>query len=425
MTMEYIDFVNTDYRPSKSDLVCLFRITPAKGITMRSAIGHVASESSNGTWTGVALDNERIRKLSAKAFEIKNDYVRIAYPVDLFEPANMPQILSSIAGNVFGMKALDGLRLEDVAWPKSIVKSFSGPQFGIAGVRKIFGVYDRPLTATVPKPKVGMTSSEHAKTGYDAWTGGIDLLKDDENLSSQIFNKFETRIAKSFRMRDLAEKKTGEKKSYLVNVSAEANEMIKRARLVKECGGEYVMVDALTVGWSAVQTLRNECDDLGLAMHMHRAMHAAMDRNPKHGISMLTVSTIARLVGVDQLHIGTVVGKLVSPKSEVMNIRDKLTNDISGKILEQNWHGAKPVMPVSSGGLHPGLVPYVVGILGNDAVVQAGGGIHGHPSGTKKGAMAFRQSVDATTQGIPLNEYAKNHDELYEALKHWGYVKPR
>ncbi|MFH0890220.1 MAG: type III ribulose-bisphosphate carboxylase [Candidatus Aenigmatarchaeota archaeon] len=423
--MNYLDFVDLTYKPGKNDLVCLFRVQPARGITMRNAIGHVASESSNGTWTGVAIDNERIRKLSAKAFDIKKDYVKIAYPVDLFEPSNMPQILSSIAGNVFGMKALNGLRLEDVAWPRSIIKSFDGPQFGINGIRKIFNVYDRPLTATVPKPKVGMTSNEHARTGYDAWIGGIDLLKDDENLSSQKFNKFEERIKKSFRMRDLAEKKTGEKKSYLVNVSAETNEMIRRAKLVKEYGGEYVMVDGLTVGWSAVQTLRDECGDLGLVVHMHRAMHAAMDRNPKHGISMLMISTIARIVGVDQLHIGTVVGKLVSPKSEVMNIHDKITNDVSERILKQNWYGAKPVMPVSSGGLHPGLIPYVIGILGNDVVVQAGGGIHGHPSGTKKGAMAFRQSIDATTKGVTLDEYSKTHAELSEALKHWGYVKPR
>jgi len=254
--------------------------------------------------------------------------------------------------------------------------------------------------------------------------GGLDLLKDDENLSSQSFNKFERRVEKSFRMRDLAEKKTGDVKSYLVNVSAETNEMIRRARLVKKRGGEYVMVDAITVGWSAVQTLREECDNLGLAIHMHRAMHAAMDRNPLHGISMLTLATISRLVGVDQLHIGTMVGKLVSPKKEVTDIQDKMTNKRSKKILGQNWENTKPVLPVSSGGLHPGLVPDVMKIMGRDIVIQAGGGIHGHPDGTRAGATALLQSIEAVMENVSLEEYSKNHAELRKALEHWGHLRP-
>ncbi|MBI4168059.1 MAG: type III ribulose-bisphosphate carboxylase [Candidatus Aenigmarchaeota archaeon] len=422
--MGYVDFVHPGYKPGKSDLICLFRITPAKGISMREASGRVASESSNGTWTDVSLHDERIVRLGAKAFETKGSFVKIAYPIGLFEPGNMAQLLSSFAGNVFGMKAVSGLRLEDVAWPKKIISSFMGPQFGIKGIRKIFRVYDRPLTATVPKPKVGMTSDEHAKTGYEAWMGGLDLLKDDENLSSQSFNKFDRRVEKSFRMRNLAEKQTGDVKSYLVNVSAETNEMLRRARLVKKIGGEYVMVDAITVGWSAVQTLRDECEDLGLAIHMHRAMHAAMDRNPMHGVSMLTLSAISRLVGVDQLHIGTVVGKLVSPKKEVTDIQDKMVSKKSKKILNQNWENTKPVLPVSSGGLHPGLVPDVMRIMGSDIVIQAGGGIHGHPDGTRAGATALLQSINAVTQGVSLADYAKSHIELRKSLEHWGHLKP-
>ncbi|MBI1972102.1 MAG: type III ribulose-bisphosphate carboxylase [Candidatus Aenigmarchaeota archaeon] len=422
--MGYADFVHPGYRPLNSELVCLFRITPAKGISMREASGRVASESSNGTWTDVSLRDERIVRLGAKAFETRGGFVKIAYPAGLFEPGNMPQILSSIAGNIFGMKAVSGLRLEDVAWPRKILKSFMGPQFGIKGIRKMFRVYGRPLTATVPKPKVGMTSEEHARTGYEAWVGGLDLLKDDENLSSQSFNKFERRVEKSFGMRDRAEKETGEIKSYLVNVSAETEEMLRRARFVKKHGGEYVMVDALTVGWAAVQTLRRECEDLGLAMHMHRAMHAAMDRNPLHGISMLALSTMSRLVGVDQLHIGTVVGKLVSPRGEVKAVQDKITSKKSKKILNQNWENTKPVLPTSSGGLHPGLVPDVMKIMGRDIVIQAGGGVHGHPGGTRAGAAALLQAVESVMENVSLSEYSKNHAELRKALEHWGRVKP-
>lgn len=429
MTTEwYLDFVDLNYRPSGDDLVALFRVEPAKGISLPEAVGRVASESSIGTWTKLTTMTPEKRRLMAKAFYIRKPWVKVAYPIDLFESGNMPQVLSSIAGNIFGMKAIENLRLEDVSFPPGLVKSFPGPQFGISGIRKIFGVKDRPLTVSVPKPKVGMTSEEHAEAGYEAWLGGLDLLKDDENLSSQSFNQFERRARLSFKMRDRAEKLTGEKKSYLINVTAETREMLKRARLVKNLGGEYVMVDILTAGWAAVQTLREECEELGLAIHAHRAFHAAFTRNPKHGMSMVVVAKIARLQGVDQIHIGTVVGKLESPKEEVLALQKEVTGDMveaSGRLLAQDWCGIKPVFPVSSGGLHPGLVPQVMKLLGHDILIQIGGGIWGHPDGGRAGARALRQAIEATMDGISLSEYAKTHQELRRALETWGYMRPK
>lgn len=429
MTIEwYLDFVDLDYRPTGDDLIVLFRVEPARGISMSEAVGRVASESSIGTWTKLTTMTPEKRRLMAKAFYIKKPWVKVAYPVELFEGGNMSQVLSSIAGNIFGMKAIKNLRLEDVSFPPSLVKSFPGPQFGISGIRKIFGVKDRPLTVSVPKPKVGMTSEEHAEAGYEAWSGGLDILKDDENLSSQSFNQFERRAKLSFKMRDRAERETGEKKSYLINVTAETREMLRRAKLVKSLGGEYVMVDILTTGWAAVQTLRQECEELGLAIHAHRAFHAAFTRNPKHGMSMLVVAKIARLQGVDQIHVGTVVGKLESPKEEVLALKEAVTSErveASSGILAQDWCGIKPVFPVSSGGLHPGLVPQVMKLLGHDILIQIGGGIWGHPDGGRAGAKALRQAIEATMEGIPLSEYAKTHPELKRALETWGYIRPK
>jgi len=422
----YLDFVDMNYRPMESDLICLFRVEPSE-VSMEEALGRVASESSNGTWTEVTTMKPEIRRLSAKAYERDGNFVKIAYPVDLFEPGSMAQVFSSIAGNIFGMKALRNLRLEDVRWPREMVDSFMGPQFGIHGIRRMFNVRERPLTATVPKPKVGMTPEEHAKVGYEAWVGGLDLLKDDENLTSQKFNNFYDRVSASFKMRDRAEKETGERKSYLVNISAETREMMKRAKAVKDHGGEYVMVDILTVGWSALQTIREECQDLGLAIHAHRAFHSTFTRNTKHGVSMMVVAEAARLIGVDQIHIGTVVGKLVGPKKEVLSIRDAVENEEvkpGEHVLGQNWHGKKPSFAVASGGLHPGLIPDVIKMLGPQLVIQAGGGVDGHPDGVRAGAAALRQSIEAALQEIPLEEYAKKHKELRRALEHWGFVKP-
>lgn len=424
----YLDFVDLKYRPSDEDLLALFRVEPADGITMEEAVGRVASESSIGTWTTLTTMTPEKRRLMAKAYEIDGPWVKIAYPLELFEGGNMPQILSSIAGNVFGMKAVKNLRLEDVRWPKGLIKSFMGPSFGVQGVRKIFGVKDRPITITVPKPKVGMTSEEHAQAGYEAWTGGLDLLKDDENLSGQIFNQFERRVTKSLKMRDKAERETDEKKSYLINVTAETKEMLRRAKFVKEHGGEYVMVDILTVGWAGVQSLRDECEDLKLAIHAHRAFHAAFTRKKKHGMSMLAVAKVARLVGVDQIHIGTVIGKLEASKEEVLALEREITGKSikgGGQILSQEWPDIKPVLPVTSGGLHPGLIPEIMDMLGWDIGIQVGGGVWGHPDGGIAGARAVRQAIDAALEGVALEDYTKSKKELKRALEKWGFTKPK
>ncbi len=359
----------------------------------------------------------------ARAYEARDGRVKIAYPAALFEPDNIPQILSSIAGNIFGMKAVRNLRLEDIDWPPQLIRRHRGPQLGASGIRKMLRIPTRPLTATVPKPKVGYTAGEHAQAGYEAWLGGVDLLKDDENLTSQRFNKFSDRVRRCFRLRDKAEKETGERKSYLINISAETKEMVRRAKLVSNAGGEYAMVDILTVGWGALQTIRDACQDLGLAIHAHRAFHAAFTRNTAHGMAMLAVAAVARLIGVDQLHIGTVIGKLESSKEEVLALRDRLllkTQRAGSGMLGEDWGRVKSVLPTCSGGLHPGLVDRLLKIVGSNIVIQAGGGIWGHPEGGRAGAMALRQAIDAAMNQTPVNEYAKHKQELRMALEKWG-----
>lgn len=422
MSEWYHEFVDLNYRPGPDHLLCLFRVDPAPGFTIEDAAGRVASESSVGTWTEVTTMKPRIRKLMAKAYEIQGNLVKIAYPFALFEPGNMPQILSSVAGNIFGMKAVQNVRLEDIRWPSKLVMSFQGPLLGTSGIRKILRVKGRPLTATVPKPKLGLTAKEHAKAGYEAWVGGIDLLKDDENLTSQPFDKFQDRVRECFRLRDRAEKETGERKSYLINVTAETNEMLRRAKAVANSGGEYVMVDILTCGWGALQTLRRECGRLKLAIHAHRAFHAAFTRNRVHGMSMLVVSDVARLIGVDQLHIGTVIGKLESPQEEVLALRDnlQLRTVEANSTLGQDWGRTKPVFPTCSGGLHPGLVPELMKIVGSDIIVQAGGGVWGHPDGGEAGARALRQAIEVGMSGGTLQDYARDHRELQRAIETWG-----
>ncbi|MFH0711015.1 MAG: type III ribulose-bisphosphate carboxylase, partial [Candidatus Aenigmatarchaeota archaeon] len=395
----YLDFVNLNYRPSKTDLIVLFKVKPTKGVSMKEAAGRVASESSAGTWTTLYKLPKRVRSIMAMAFEIKGGLVKIAYPIDLWEPGNGPQLLSGIAGNIFGMKALDGLRLMDASFPKVYLKHFKGPNYGIDGMRKILKVEKRPITGAVPKPKIGFSAEEHTAIGFETWMGGFEIVKDDENLTSTSFNKFEDRARRMVKARDKAEKLTGDRKSAFLNITGETKEMIRKADLLSDLGWEFAMIDVVTAGSGAVQTMRDVCADLGLAIHAHRAMHAAFDRNPNHGISMYFLGKFMRMIGTDTIHVGTAVGKLVGTRYEVERlanmIRDKNVKEREGN-LEQKWHHIKPMLPVSSGGLHPGIVPKVMDILGNDFGLLVSGGIHGHPKGTRQGAKAAIQAIDAT-----------------------------
>jgi len=426
MRKEYVDL---NYAPSKKELVCEYYVEPAKGIGLEEAATHIAGESSIDTWSEIlTLSPETAKKLKPHVFFIdKNrNMIKIAYKPEIFEEGSVPQLLSSIAGNILSMKVVENLRLQDVSIPKQMLKAFKGPRFGMVGVRKVLKVKDRPLVGTIVKPKVGLSSEKHAKVAYESWLGGCDLVKDDENLTNQKFNPFEKRLKLTMKAKEKAERETGERKEYLCNITAPTcEEMLRRARIAKNLGSSYIMIDIIPTGWTALQTLREANEELGLVIHAHRCMHSAMTRNKRHGLSMLVVAKLTRLIGLDQLHIGTVVGKMHGTKSEVLSARDvcvlkSIKEDYPANVLAQEWHNIKPLFPVASGGLHPIMIPELLEIFGNDIILQFGGGIHAHPSGTKAGAMACRQALSAALEGISLEDAASKHKELMVALKKWG-----
>ena len=287
MTIDwYREFVDLDYTPADDEIVCLFYFEPAAGISMEEAAGRIASESSTGTWTTLFTLPPRMKALQATAFSIEKNFVKIAYPLALWEEGNAVQLLSGIAGNIFGMKAIANLRLIDATLPPAYLKHFRGPHYGNDGIRKMMGINGRPLTGAVPKPKIGFSAKEHAEIGYETWMGGFDFVKDDENLTSTSFNRFNERVEQLTRLRDRAEAETGEKKSAFLNITADVGTMMKRADLLAEYGWNYAMIDVVVAGTAGTMTMRDYCSDLGLAIHAHRAMHAAFDRNKKHGMTM-------------------------------------------------------------------------------------------------------------------------------------------
>ena len=392
------------------ELICDFMVTSR--LPIETASEAVADESSVGTWTTVDTMEENIlENLGAKVTQIDNEnrIITVAYPQDLFEPGNNAQVLSCIAGNIFGMKAIDRLKLLDVSFPPALLDSFEGPQLGIEGVQTLLKLTTpRPLLGTIIKPKVGLDAKRHAEVAYEAYMGGIDFVKDDENLTNQKFCPFEDRVIGTLEKTDQIREETGREVIYAANISASGDLMLKRAEFVKEHGGTCIMIDFITVGYSGLQFIRRQ--DLGLAIHGHRAMHAALDRIPDHGMRMIVLAKFARLGGVDLLHTGTVVGKMEGQKAKITKIND---------FLRTSWSKHKPTMPVASGGLHPRLTPRLYELFSSNILFNYGGGCHGHPEGTRKGAMALAQSLEASLQGIDIEVFATEHPELAKALEKW------
>ena len=259
-------YLDLDYVPAATDLLVAFAITPRQDTPMEEAAAAVAAESSTGTWTEVGEDDEGLAfELRARVYRIADNVALIAYPIDLFEFGSIPNILSSVVGNVFGFKAVSALRLLDMRVPDPLVDSFPGPAFGIAGVREKLNVHGRAMTGSTIKPKLGLSPAEHAGRAYETLRGGIDTIKDDENLNSQSWSPFDERIRQTLELVRQAEAETGERKGYWANVTAaNTEEMLRRANLVADEGGRFVMVDFLTAGFAATASLRAETERLGL-----------------------------------------------------------------------------------------------------------------------------------------------------------------
>ncbi len=367
----------------------------------------IAAEQSTGTWTEVEKA-KYVESLAGRVIGAEGNLVEIGFPEELFEPGNIPQYLSVVAGNLFGLGSIDKVRLLDVIFPESLVRAHQGPRFGIEEARNILGVHDRPLAGTIIKPKVGLNPKDTAEVAGQAVRGGLDLIKDDETLTDQAFCPMTDRVEAVMAELDRVETETGKKAFYAVNVTTGADEILERAEKVTDRGANMVMVDVLTAGFSALEVLSR---NVKVPVHVHRTMHGAMTRDRHHGISMVAISRLVRLAGGTNLHTGSYLGKMAGDVGELDACRDA---------LREGWYGLRRVFPVASGGLHPGNVSANLDGYGVDCIVQAGGGVHGHPGGTADGAKAMVQAVDAWRKGVSVKDYAADHRELKAAIEFWG-----
>lgn len=422
-------YYEPDYRPLDTDLLCAFRIRPKAGVDMVEAASAVAAESSTGTWTEVW--SNRLTNLDfykARVYAIQGDIALIAYPMDLFEEGSVVNIMSSIVGNVFGFKAVETLRLEDMRIPVALVKTFPGPRVGIYDERVRLNKWERPLLGGTVKPKLGLSAKDYSTISYECLVGGLDTTKDDENMNSQPFNRWRDRFLYVMEAVKKAEAETGEAKGHWLNVTAgSTEEMLRRTEYAAQLGSRYIMVDFLTAGFAASADVFKRAGELGLIVHCHRAMHAVFTRPKDHGIHFRVVAKWLRLTGGDHVHTGTVVGKLEGSWGETQDICNLLRERrvSGGKTLyfDQDWAGLKTVWPVASGGIHVHHIPDLYRIYGNDAFWLFGGGTHGHPKGSRAGARANRVATEAIASGQTLEQAAKECPELRDALELWREIR--
>jgi ribulose-bisphosphate carboxylase large chain len=437
-----------DYEPKPTDVLAAFRVTPQPGVPPEEAGAAVAGESSTATWTVVWTDRlTAYENYQGKCYRIdpvpghEDQYIAyIAYDLDLFEEGSIANLSSSIIGNVFGFKALKALRLEDMRIPPHYTKTFQGPAHGVVMEREYLNKYGRPLLGATVKPKLGLSARNYGRVVYEALRGGLDFTKDDENINSQPFMRWRDRFLHCMEAVNKAQAETGEIKGHYMNVTAATMEdMYERAEFAKELGSVIVMID-LTIGYTAIQSMAKWARRNGVILHLHRAGHSTYTRQKTHGVNFRVIAKWMRLAGVDHIHAGTVVGKLEGDPNSVAGYYDTLRVDkaeadpIKGLYFEQDWVSTPAVMPVASGGIHAGQMHQLLHHLGEDVILQFGGGTIGHPFGIAAGATANRVALEAMIKARNegrdilaegpdiLKQAAKRSRELDAALSTWGDV---
>jgi ribulose-bisphosphate carboxylase large chain len=437
-------YYDADYVPKDTDVLAAFRIVPQPGVDAIEAAAAVAGESSTATWTVVWTDRLTDHKhYQAKAYRVDpvpgtDQFIaRIAYDLDLFEEGSIANLTSSIIGNVFGFKALKSLRLEDMRIPLHYVKTFQGPAHGIVMEREYLDKFGRPILGATVKPKLGLSAKNYGRVVYEALRGGLDFTKDDENINSQPFMRWRDRFGYVMEGVARAEAASGEVKGSYMNVTAATMEdMYERAEYAKELGSIIVMID-LTIGYTAIQSMAKWARANGMILHLHRAGHGTYTRQKTHGVSFRVIAKWMRLAGVDHIHAGTVVGKLEGDPSTTKGFYDTLRDSFIpedpryGIFFDQDWGSMPGVMPVASGGIHAGQMHQLLHYLGEDVILQFGGGTIGHPMGIAAGATANRVAVEAMIQARNegrdfyqegpdiLEKAAKGCPELDAALQVW------
>ncbi len=366
------------------------RITPLETVDSPSLPGSKAPRSESG----------RTR--------YQRGEVVLSFPLHNFGPS-LPNLLATLAGNLYELQELSGIRLVDLELPQAFAERYPGPGFGIEGTRKLAQVYERPLIGTIVKPNIGLSIEELRKLVRELALAGLDFIKDDELHADPPYAPLAQRVPAAMAEIERVADQTGKKAMYAFNITGDLDELQRNHDLVKKHRGTCVMMTINCVGLAGVAHFRRHCE---LPIHGHRANFGAMSRCPQLGISFTAYQKLCRLAGVDHLHVGGLNSKFYESNEEVaQSITDSLTP----------MFGGYRVMPAISSGQWAGTaVDTYQATKTVDVIHLAGGGIIAHPAGTAAGVRSMQQGWEAALTGTPLEQYAATHPELRVAIEKFG-----
>lgn len=333
--------------------------------------------------------------------------VSIAYP-DINFSRDIPALLVT----VFGKISMDGkIKLTALDLSDSFLSAFPGPKFGIDGIRQLLGVHDRPLLMSIFKSVIGLNADELTEQFIRQARGGVDLIKDDEILFENELTPIATRVKLCMEAAAETERETGKKLLYAANLTGRTSGLRDQALRAIDAGANALLFNVLSYGYDVLQELSAD-PEITVPIAAHPALAGAIYPSPYYGIAApVLLGQLMRIAGADLVLFPSPYGSVTMPREENLSIRNE---------LHRAELGMKRSLPVPSAGIHPGLVPKIMRDFGTDVVVNAGGGIHGHPMGTEAGGRAFVQAIEAAMDGIPLSEKAESHPELKAALDIWG-----
>jgi ribulose-bisphosphate carboxylase large chain len=386
-----------------------FVSVPGETIELKERYGaRVERVEAIGEVDAPSLPGSKAPKGASAPPRYRRGRIELSFPLHNFGPS-LPALISTVAGNLYELQELSGVRLVDLELPRAFAERYPGPAFGIEGTRRLAQVEGRPLIGTIVKPSIGLSIAELRPLVRDLATAGLDFIKDDELNANPPYAPLTQRVPAVMDEIARVADRTGRKTMYAFNITGDIDDMLRGHDLVHEAGGTCVMVNVNCVGIAAVAHLRRHA---ALPIHGHRAMYGALARDPLLGIGFAAFQKLFRLAGVDHLHVGGFNSKFYENDDEVaQSIRDCLAP----------LFGDYRVMPAISSAQWAGsAIDIYAATRTVDVVHLAGGGIIAHPGGTAAGVRSMQQGWEAAIAGEPLDRYASTRPELQAAIAKFG-----
>ena len=370
----------------------------------------IAGEQSSGTFVPIPGEDAALKARALASYQIHAmpEQADGTYLLELSWPlsnlgASLPNLLATVAGNLYELKPVESLRLLDISLPDEFAAAYPGPAFGIAGTRALAGVPQGPLIGTIIKPSVGLTAEATAGFVDQLCAAGVDFIKDDELQADGPVCPFDERARLVMQVINRHADRSGKKVMYAFNLTGELDEMKRRHDLVHALGGTCVMLSLQSVGLTGFSAFRQHAQ---LPVHGHRNGWGYLQQ----GWSYIAWQKLWRLAGADHLHVNGLANKFQEADASVVaSARACLTPLFADKPCT--------VMPVFSSGQTVRQAPATWQTMQSpDLLFLAGGGLFAHPGGIAAGVTSLKQAWAAAMAGVSLEAAAKTQRELREAL---------